>query len=163
VAALLNRRTSRLRPARSTSPPLGHPLIALDWASELDSRAWHRIGLVHPPYASIRRSFPKADRVIYASWSPARELRERMVHTLSPLSCPSSCVQSISGCACLRPPAPLQYEYHGRHRRPQYALPWGFAALRRFRTKAATCTGFASPGYAAPSGFLNLLTLSFRL
>jgi hypothetical protein len=86
-----------------------------------------------------------------------------MVHTLSRLSCPSSCVQSISGCASLRPPAPLRYEYRGRHRRPQYALPWGFAALRRFQTETATYAGFASPDCAASSGFLNLLTLSFRL
>jgi hypothetical protein len=41
-------------------------------------------------------------------------------------------------------------------------LPWGLLALRRLRSGAATCTGFASPGCAAPSGFLNLLTLSFR-
>lgn len=35
----------------------------------------------------------------------------------------------------------------------------GFGTLRRLRKWAATCTGFASPGYAAPPGFLGLLTL----
>lgn len=39
------------------------------------------------------------------------------------------------------------------------ALPWGFLPLRRFQTKAATHTGSTAPGYAAPPGFLNLLTL----
>jgi hypothetical protein len=39
------------------------------------------------------------------------------------------------------------------------ALPWGFLPLRRFQTKAATYTGSTAPGYAAPPGFLNLLTL----
>jgi hypothetical protein len=36
----------------------------------------------------------------------------------------------------------------------------GFDTLRRLQKRAATYTGFASPGCAAPSGFLNLLTLS---
>jgi hypothetical protein len=36
----------------------------------------------------------------------------------------------------------------------------GFGALRRFQKRAATDAGVASPGYAASSGFLNLLTLS---
>lgn len=36
----------------------------------------------------------------------------------------------------------------------------GFGALRRLRKRVATCAGFASPDYAAPLGFLNLLTLS---
>lgn len=35
----------------------------------------------------------------------------------------------------------------------------GFVALRRLRMRVATCTGSASPGCAAPPGFLNLLTL----
>jgi hypothetical protein len=34
----------------------------------------------------------------------------------------------------------------------------GFGALRRSQKRAATCTGLASPGCAAPSGFFNLLT-----
>jgi hypothetical protein len=34
-----------------------------------------------------------------------------------------------------------------------------FRTLRRFQRRAATYTGVASPSYAAPSGFLNLLTL----
>jgi hypothetical protein len=34
----------------------------------------------------------------------------------------------------------------------------GFGALRRSQKRAATCTGLTSPGCAAPSGFLNLLT-----
>jgi hypothetical protein len=34
----------------------------------------------------------------------------------------------------------------------------GFVALRRMRRREATHTGFTSPGCAAPSGFLNLLT-----
>jgi hypothetical protein len=37
---------------------------------------------------------------------------------------------------------------------------WGLLALRRSRQREATHTGFASPGCAAPSGFLSLLTLS---
>jgi hypothetical protein len=37
-------------------------------------------------------------------------------------------------------------------------LPWGFLALRRFRKQAATNTGIASSGCAAPSGFRSLLT-----
>jgi hypothetical protein len=37
-------------------------------------------------------------------------------------------------------------------------LSWGSAPLQRIRQREATCTGFASPGYAAPSGFLSLLT-----
>jgi hypothetical protein len=40
--------------------------------------------------------------------------------------------------------------------------PWSpsmaFYTLRRIQIQAATNTGFASPGCAAPSGFLNLLT-----
>jgi hypothetical protein len=43
-----------------------------------------------------------------------------------------------------------------------YDGPWppsmAFFTLRRFQKRAATNTGFASPGCAAPSGFLNLLT-----
>lgn len=35
----------------------------------------------------------------------------------------------------------------------------GFGALRRLRKQAATYTGLASPGFAASSGFLDLLTL----
>jgi hypothetical protein len=35
----------------------------------------------------------------------------------------------------------------------------GFGALRRFRKQAATYAGLASPGFAASSGFLDLLTL----
>jgi hypothetical protein len=35
----------------------------------------------------------------------------------------------------------------------------GFVALRRMRRRAATCTGVASPGYAASSGFLGPSTL----
>jgi hypothetical protein len=35
----------------------------------------------------------------------------------------------------------------------------GFDALRRFQKQAATNTGITSPGCAAPSGFLNLMTL----
>jgi hypothetical protein len=42
--------------------------------------------------------------------------------------------------------------------RQRTALPWGFLPLRRLRTGAATCAGVASPGYATPPGFLNLLT-----
>jgi len=38
-------------------------------------------------------------------------------------------------------------------------LPWGSGTLRRVRSEAATCTGVASPGYAASPGFLDLLTL----
>jgi len=34
----------------------------------------------------------------------------------------------------------------------------GFVTLRRFQARAATSAEFASPGYATPSGFLNLLT-----
>ena len=37
---------------------------------------------------------------------------------------------------------------------------WGSLALRRSRQREATHTEFASPGCAAPSGFLSLLTLS---
>jgi hypothetical protein len=37
--------------------------------------------------------------------------------------------------------------------------PVEFVALRRLQKQAATCTGFASPGYAASSDFLGLLTL----
>ena len=36
--------------------------------------------------------------------------------------------------------------------------PWDLAALRRIKTKTATCIGLCQPDYAAPSGFLNLLT-----
>jgi len=35
----------------------------------------------------------------------------------------------------------------------------GFFPLRRIQTKAATYIGITSPDCAAPSGFLNLLTL----
>jgi hypothetical protein len=35
----------------------------------------------------------------------------------------------------------------------------GFGTLRRLQKRAATHTGLASPGCAAPSGFLNLLAL----
>jgi hypothetical protein len=35
----------------------------------------------------------------------------------------------------------------------------GFFPLRRFQTRAATYTGLTTPGFAAPPGFLNLLTL----
>jgi hypothetical protein len=35
----------------------------------------------------------------------------------------------------------------------------GFVTLRRLRQRVATNTGFTSPGCAAPSGFLSLLTL----
>jgi hypothetical protein len=35
----------------------------------------------------------------------------------------------------------------------------GFRTLRRLRKRAATCTGFASSGCAAPPGFLSLLAL----
>jgi hypothetical protein len=36
--------------------------------------------------------------------------------------------------------------------------PGDLAALRRMRTRTATYAGLCRPGYAAPSGFLNLLT-----
>jgi len=36
--------------------------------------------------------------------------------------------------------------------------PVGFGALRRSQKRAATYAELASPGCAAPSGFLNLLT-----
>jgi hypothetical protein len=36
--------------------------------------------------------------------------------------------------------------------------PMGFGALRRLQKQAATNTGLTSPGCAAPSGFLGLLT-----
>jgi hypothetical protein len=62
--------------------------------------------LMLPPWASIRRARPKADQVLCSSWYAAPQLRKRMVHTLSRLSCPSSRVQSISEPTCLRPPAP---------------------------------------------------------
>lgn len=35
----------------------------------------------------------------------------------------------------------------------------GFCALRRLRKRVATCVGLPSPDCAAPTGFLNLLTL----
>ena len=38
----------------------------------------------------------------------------------------------------------------------------GFLALRRLQRESATYIEFTSPDCAAPSGFLNLLTLSFR-
>ena len=37
-------------------------------------------------------------------------------------------------------------------------LPWGLGPFGAFKTRTATCTGLASPGCAASSGFLNLLT-----
>jgi len=43
--------------------------------------------------------------------------------------------------------------------RQRTALPWGLLPLRRVSAQAATCAGLASPDCAAPSGFLNLLTL----
>jgi len=39
-------------------------------------------------------------------------------------------------------------------------LPWGLHTLRRLQKRAATYAGLATPGSAAPSGFLNLLTPS---
>jgi hypothetical protein len=39
-------------------------------------------------------------------------------------------------------------------------LSRGFSPLQRMKQREATCTGFASPGCAAPSGFLSLLALS---
>jgi hypothetical protein len=50
-------------------------------------------------------------------------------------------------------PGPTQ---RGFGRRPS---PMGFVALRRMRRRVATCTGVASPGYAASSGFLGPSTL----
>jgi hypothetical protein len=43
------------------------------------------------------------------------------------------------------------------------ALPWGFLPLQRIQAQAATHIGLTAPDSAAPSGFLNLLTLLFRL
>lgn len=52
--------------------------------------------------------------------------------------------------------------------KPEYGPPancpsMGFCPLRRFQTKAATYTEVTSLGFAAPSGFLNLLTLCSAL
>jgi len=38
----------------------------------------------------------------------------------------------------------------------------GFLPLQRIQARAATSTGLTTPGSAAPSGFLNLLTLLLR-
>jgi hypothetical protein len=46
----------------------------------------------------------------------------------------------------------------GRNHQLPGLLSWGFAPLQRSRYREATYTGFASPDYAASSGFLNLLT-----
>jgi hypothetical protein len=47
-----------------------------------------------------------------------------------------------------------------RRRSVHELLSWGSSPLQRSRRRGATYTGFASPGCAAPSGFLTLLTLS---
>jgi hypothetical protein len=118
------RRPAPIRHARSTSPPRGLPLIALDWTSEFPPTRLAPYGLMLPPWASSSQARPKADRIVCATWYATRRLRERMVHTLSRLSCPLSCVQSFSGYACLRPPAYTSTPANGlRHtsKRPQAA------------------------------------------
>jgi hypothetical protein len=43
--------------------------------------------------------------------------------------------------------------------RQRITLPWGLMPLRRILAQEATYAGLTSPDCAAPSGFLNLLTL----
>jgi hypothetical protein len=43
--------------------------------------------------------------------------------------------------------------------RQRITLPWGLMPLRRISAQEATYAGIALPDCAAPSGFLNLLTL----
>jgi hypothetical protein len=55
---------------------------------------------------------------------------------------------------------PLARLRHTRRRSVYELLSWGSSPLQRSRRRGATYTGVASPGCAAPSGFLTLLTLS---
>jgi len=71
--------------------------------------------------------------------------------TLNFLSCPWPHLQSTNCCPCLA--------FTGK---PVFALrflPCDSSTLRRFGRKQRLTPGIPAPGYAASSGFLNLLTL----
>lgn len=112
--------------------PLSVPPSRLGpWGLETSSNLHHRQLAL-----SRRRSDPRRDR------ASARE--------------PSSCRSGR-----LAVPRALEPQPSGLARRAFGEQPssMGFVALRRLRRWAATCSGVASPGYAASSGFLNPSTL----
>jgi hypothetical protein len=95
----------------------------------------HELGFLR----SSRSSSPRLNSVV-----------THYCHPLVPLVARSECSFEPT-CSLRRPP-----KRHGR----KPSLPWGFVTFRRLQKRAATCIGLASSDFAAPAGFLNLLTRS---
>jgi hypothetical protein len=102
----------------------------------------------HLPRTSVNTSNRSTSRVV-------RCLQLRSVRSGWQGKVASATPRYSSSCADYRVRRPMSVRW-------QYADAGGpsvgFGALRRSQKRAATCTGLASPGCAAPPGFLNLLT-----
>jgi len=120
----------------------------VDWDFRVSNPgAWHRIGSGTLRFDLCRLEDGRPLRL------PAPGGRQRRwIHWRLP-SCPCLTFRDYRGHGPTYAPPPRTVKVWWT------PLPWGLFALRRLRRGEATNTGFTSPGCAAPSGFLNLLTL----
>jgi hypothetical protein len=120
---------------------------------------------------TVTRTVPRrlrAQRAHRSTWSSSLKARLRLGRPSA-----RSHADCHQGLGVLPPPCPATLSRHldpqagsrrpGAPRGPHDVRftggpPMGFGTLRRLRKRAATCAGLTTPGCAAPSGFLSLLT-----
>jgi hypothetical protein len=128
------------------SPPAWPPPFALAWASEFSVTGLAPYGFGAPTLA-LGPLDPDLRGLQLVSWWQRLDCCHR---PLMPFASRSEFVPNFPAqLSCTANGATLLW----------LILPWGLSALRRLQRVAATHTRVASPGCAAPSGFLNLLTL----
>jgi hypothetical protein len=165
------RRRRLRRPLSSVKPDIGTGASARHRRCTAQPGAGPVRRRVGRSLTTVTRTLPRrlrAQRAHRSTWSSSLKARLR-------LGSPSarSHADCHQGLGVLPPPCPATLSRHldpqagsrrpGAPRGPHDVRftggpPMGLGALRRLQKRAATCTGLTTPGCAAPSGFLSLLT-----